>query len=41
MHSLLCVRDDVLMSTSVQAAFRFTPGALAPDQVMLSRSIFT
>jgi hypothetical protein len=28
-HSLLCVRDDVLMSTSVQAVFRFTPGALA------------
>jgi hypothetical protein len=40
-RSLLCVRDDVLMSTSVQAAFRSTPGALAPDRVMLSRSIFT
>ena len=39
-HSRLCVRDDVLMSTSAQAAFRFTPGALAPDRVMLSRSIF-
>ncbi len=39
--SLLCVRDDVLMSTSVQAVFRFTPGALAPERVMLSRSIFT
>jgi hypothetical protein len=39
--SLLCVRDDVLMSTSAQAAFRSTPGALAPDRVMLSRSIFT
>ena len=39
--SLLCVRDDVLMSTSVQAVFRFTPGALAPDRVMLSRNIFT
>jgi hypothetical protein len=41
MRSLLCVRDDVLTSTSVQAVFRFTPGALAPDRVMLSRSIFT
>jgi hypothetical protein len=40
-HSLLCVRDGGLMSTSVQAVFRFTPGALAPDRVMLSRSIFT
>ena len=39
--SLLCVRDDVLMSTSVQAVFRFTPGALAPVRVMLSRPIFT
>ena len=39
--SLLCVRGDVLMSTSAQAAFRSTPGALAPDRVMLSRSIFT
>jgi hypothetical protein len=39
--SLLCVRDDVLMSTSVQAVVRFTPGALAPIRVMLSRSIFT
>jgi hypothetical protein len=32
---------DVLVSTSAQAAFRSTPGALAPDRVMLSRSIFT
>jgi hypothetical protein len=39
--SLLCVRDDVRMSTSARAAFRSTPGALAGDRVMLSRSIFT
>jgi hypothetical protein len=39
--SLLCVRDDVLMSTSVQAVIRFTPGALAPIRVMLSWFIFT
>jgi len=39
--SLLCVRGNVLMSTSVQAVFRSTPGALAPVRVMLSRSIFT
>jgi len=37
--SLLCVRGDVLMSTSAQAAFRSTPGALAPVRVILFRSI--
>jgi hypothetical protein len=38
---LLCVRDDALVSTSVRAGSRSTPGALAPVRVMLSRSIFT
>jgi len=40
-YSLLCVRDDALTSTSVQAVFRSTPGALAPVRVILSRSILT
>ena len=39
--SLRRVRDDVLVSTSVQAVVRSTPGALAPVRVMLSRSILT
>src|SRR6516164_11758210 len=39
--SLLGVRDDALISTSVRAVYRSTPGALAPVRVMLSRSIFT
>jgi hypothetical protein len=39
--SLLSVRDDVLVSTSVQAVFRSTPGALAPVRVILSRPILT
>jgi Sulfatase len=39
--SLLGVRGDVLMSTSVRAVFRSTPGALAPVRVILSQSIFT
>jgi hypothetical protein len=33
--------SNALMSTSVQAVPRFTPGALAPVRVMLSRSILT
>src|SRR5262249_16786439 len=40
-YSRRCVRDDALMSTSVRAVSRSTPGALAPVRVMLSRSIFT
>src|SRR5215831_18817019 len=40
-ESLLGVRGDVLVSTSVQAVFRSTPGALVPVRVMLSQSIFT
>src|ERR1700756_1167010 len=32
-ESLLGVRDDVLMSTSVRAVCRSTPGALAPVRV--------
>jgi hypothetical protein len=39
--SLLWVRGIALMSASVQAVSRFTPGALAPVRVMLSRSIIT
>jgi hypothetical protein len=39
--SLLSVRHDVLVSTSVQAVFRSTPGALAPVRVILSRAILT
>jgi hypothetical protein len=39
--SLLSVRDDVLVSTSVQAVLRSTPGALAPVRVILSQSILT
>src|SRR5215470_14488256 len=35
--SLLCVRDDALISTSVRADHRSTPGALAPVRVILSR----
>jgi hypothetical protein len=40
-YSRRCVRDDALISTSVRAVSRSTPGALAPVRVMLSRSIFT
>ena len=40
-ESLLNVRGNVLVSTSVRAVCRSTPGALAPVRVMLSRSIFT
>ena len=40
-YSLLCVRVDALISTSVRADLPLYPGALAPVRVMLSRSILT